>query len=143
MVEEDVKHPTASGSIRVKKYAGPGQFIFQSTPHMASAWEKWMNAEEKHKSLYGHAVHFINYPDLEKHILDSLKLEEKTMNKSIVAVYEKTVDAVLVDKHFGREIQQTFTGELLLRQNKDAYLAEANKREELAKSRGDHPVCAA
>lgn len=56
--------------------------------------------------------------------------EDYKMNKSIATVYEVTADAVLVDKHFGNEIDQTFTGVLWLKQYKTEYLVEAKKREE-------------
>lgn len=60
----------------------------------------------------------------------TIKGEGKNMNKSIVALYDKTADAVLVDKHFGKEIAETFTGQIILSANKEAYLTEAKRRED-------------
>lgn len=57
------------------------------------------------------------------------------MDAAIVAVYEKTEDAVLVEKHFGGELKTTissydFTRTLWLKAHKAEYLAEAQRREE-------------
>ena len=38
--------------------------------------------------------------------------KENIMNNQIAEVYEKTKDALLVDKHFGNEIADTFTGSI-------------------------------
>jgi len=63
-------------------------------------------------------------------------VRSEKMNKAIMEAFEKTVDAVLVHKHFGHEINN-FTKELILIANKDAYLAEAKRREaEEIKRRG-------
>jgi hypothetical protein len=68
--------------------------------------------------------------------------KEKEMNKIIASVFEKTTEAVLVDKFFTHEIGQSFTNELVLKANKEAYLAEANRREEEQKKKNVYgPEC--
>ena len=93
--------------------SGATNFFIQSKATEESIWEAYIkDTMVYHENIFG--VHF---------------KEEYKMNKTIAAVYEKTVDAMLVDKFFHNEISTSFTGELLLKQNKEAYLAEANKRE--------------
>ena len=60
------------------------------------------------------------------------------MNKAIMEAFPKTADAVVVQKHFGHEINN-FTKELILLANKDAYLAEANRREAEELKRRENP----
>jgi hypothetical protein len=69
----------------------------------------------------------------------TIKQEESEMNKSksevvinsvVVEVFGKDgATMLLVQKHFGSEIQDTFSGKLLASQNKDAFIGEAKKRE--------------
>jgi hypothetical protein len=61
----------------------------------------------------------------------NLKGEE--MNKSIAAVYEKTADAVLVDKYYRSFVQENAFGQALLELVKDTILKEAQRLEEEAK----------
>lgn len=60
------------------------------------------------------------------------------MNKAIMEAFPKTADAVVVQTHFGHEINN-FTKELILLANKDAYLAEANRREAEELKRRENP----
>ena len=62
------------------------------------------------------------------------KEEAKEMKNVIAEVYEKTQDALLVENHI-LCIKDTFTGKLLLKANKAAYLAEAKRLDKIAKER--------
>lgn len=55
--------------------------------------------------------------------------KEGAMNKNISEVFEKTKDALLVEKHLGNEIGTTFIDGLLLQDKKKEILAEVKKRE--------------
>ena len=57
--------------------------------------------------------------------------EENVMNAAISKIFKKDPLelAELVEKHFGGEVTQDFTGELVLEANKPKYIAEAEKRE--------------
>ena len=61
------------------------------------------------------------------------KGDEVVMNSKIAEVFTATKDAVLVDRHFGSEID-SFTMGLILEANHDVYLAEAKRREEAKKN---------
>lgn len=60
--------------------------------------------------------------------------ENSKMNKSISKVLKKNTmeEGELVNKWFGDEIAENFTGQLILEDYKELYLAEANRREEEA-----------
>lgn len=60
--------------------------------------------------------------------------KEESINKVIAKMFEKTADAMLVDKYFHNEIQDNFTYEFILTSNKEAYLNEAKRREEETKA---------
>lgn len=64
------------------------------------------------------------------------KSKENKMNTSIEKVFadDKVREGNLVQKYFGAEIAEDFTGELILEQHKQAYLAEAKSREKIAKA---------
>jgi hypothetical protein len=55
------------------------------------------------------------------------------MNKNIVRAFPKTEDAVLVQKHLGHEINETFVVGLLVKANAGEILVEAKRREEAQK----------
>ena len=57
--------------------------------------------------------------------------KEKQMEKAIVEVYEKTKDAVLVNKYFGRDMpcDDTYLNKMFLLTDKDGLLKEAKRRE--------------
>lgn len=57
-------------------------------------------------------------------------IKEEGMNKNISEVFEKTKDALLVEKHLGSELGNTFIDGLLLQDKKKEVLAEAKRREE-------------
>lgn len=63
--------------------------------------------------------------------------KESTMNKIIEEVYadDKTSDAVLVNKHFGGEIETSFLYKLQVTQFKKELLEEAKRREEELKKK--------
>ena len=72
------------------------------------------------------------------HCLRKVKGEEKVMRKDlgsvsinqvILNVFGNMKEAKLINKHFREEIENTFTGEVILKANKEAYLVEAKKRE--------------
>lgn len=54
-----------------------------------------------------------------------------SVNNSIRAVFEKTEEMMLVNDHFFSEIDQDFTGELILRNNKSKYLVEARRLQKI------------
>jgi hypothetical protein len=60
--------------------------------------------------------------------LKTLK-EDKPMDKNIVKAFEKTEDAVLVEKHLGHEINENFITGLVVQHYADPILAEAKRRE--------------
>lgn len=62
---------------------------------------------------------------------------EGTMKKVITDVFEKTADAVLVEKHFDKEITDNFISGLTIKQHKEAIIAEATRREEIENSNKD------
>jgi hypothetical protein len=108
---------------------GLNEFITTNAPkdtlyEEAKYWKKFMDLA----GSYGMGPQKVAWAE------DNLKprLEEKKMNKNIATVYEKTADAVLVDKYLGHEISGSFTGLLILQANKEAYLAEAKARQEKA-----------
>lgn len=82
---------------------------------------------------YTHGVMPFDYAQLEKNLLGLINEEELVMNKVIAEMYETTKDAVLVDKYFGNEVCQNFSGKMLLSDHKEEYLVEAKRREEEAK----------
>ena len=55
--------------------------------------------------------------------------ERGIMNKSILAVYERTADAVLVDKHMGGTIGTSAYGTILLKSVKEPALTECIRLE--------------
>lgn len=61
-------------------------------------------------------------------------MKSNSVNKAVQEVYGGkgyTGDQMLlVDKHFGDEVQDNFTGKLILKQNEEAYLKEAVARED-------------
>jgi hypothetical protein len=61
--------------------------------------------------------------------------KENKMNKSIESVFaeDKVKDGNLVQRYFGTEIAENFTGEFTLAAHKEAYLKEARKREKADK----------
>lgn len=61
--------------------------------------------------------------------------KEEVMNTIIEEVFkdDTSTDEKLMQKHFGAEIADNFTGKLLLKANKEAYLSEAGKREDAEK----------
>jgi hypothetical protein len=61
--------------------------------------------------------------------------KENKMNKSIESVFaeDKVKDGNLVQRYFGTEIAENFTGEFTLAAHKEAYLKEAKKREKADK----------
>jgi hypothetical protein len=59
-----------------------------------------------------------------------------SMNKAVTDVYEKTADAILVNKYFGHSIPDSTWGKVLLQSNKEAVLKEAQAREEEEKKKG-------
>lgn len=61
--------------------------------------------------------------------------KENNMNTSIESVFEKDTvkDGNLVQKHFGSEIAEDFTGALNLQLHKENYLTEAKRREKAEK----------
>lgn len=58
------------------------------------------------------------------------------MMKVITDNFEKTADAVLVEKYFGSDLHQydNFIGTLVIGVHKDAILAECQRREEAKKA---------
>jgi len=60
--------------------------------------------------------------------------EVNKMNSTIAKMYEKTVDAVLVDKHFGEEIPTGEASAPVFAQQSDAILKLAKAKEEKAKT---------
>lgn len=60
----------------------------------------------------------------------SIKIEKKRkpeMNKTVMEMYTKTADAVLVDKWFGKAINESKLFPLLIAEKKSAILAEAKR----------------
>jgi hypothetical protein len=72
-------------------------------------------------------------------ITTNFKGEKIMNNKTIEELFaeNQSKDEKLMQKHFGREIQESFTGKLLLEQNKAAYLEEARSRENAEKEAGE------
>lgn len=68
-------------------------------------------------------------------VIETTKKEIKDMKKSITNVYEKTQDALVVEKYLGSCIVDDFTSELILRNNKVAYLTEAKRLEKEAEKK--------
>jgi hypothetical protein len=69
--------------------------------------------------------------------LKLLKKEvEEAMKEAIVKNFEKTADAVLVEKHLGGQIKDDFMSGLIVKQNKVEILTEAKRleAEEVAKA---------
>lgn len=64
---------------------------------------------------------------------DQINVKRGRMNNVIMSTYEYTKDAALVQKYFGYEIPDTFTGALLLKAHKEEYLTEAKRLEALSK----------
>ena len=60
---------------------------------------------------------------------EHFKLKENKMNKNISEVFDKTKDALLVEKHLGAEIGTTFIDGLTLADKKTEVLAEAKRLE--------------
>ena len=58
-----------------------------------------------------------------------IKLKENDMNKNISEVFDKTKDALFVEKHLGAEIGTTFIDGLILADKKTEVLAEAKRLE--------------
>ncbi len=87
----------------------------------------------KNITTYAQGVMPFDCVQLEKTMLGLINEEVHVMNKVIAEMYETTKDAVLVDKYFGNEICQNFSGKMLLSDHKEAYLVEAKRREEEAK----------
>ena len=57
------------------------------------------------------------------------KAKESDMNKNISEVFDKTKDALLVEKHLGDEIKTGFIAGLILEDKKEEVLEEAKRRE--------------
>jgi hypothetical protein len=91
----------------------------------------------RYTGLHGEHVDFDLGKEGSLKALIKIGEEEKVMNKNIAKVYEKTQDALLVEKHLSHEIPNTFLGLLLLRQNKTEILLEAERREAEEKAQSD------
>ena len=61
---------------------------------------------------------------------ENMATASSTTIRSVVSdVFENTKDAILIEKYLGHAIMSDFTGSLILRNNKEAYLKEAKRLE--------------
>ncbi len=83
-------------------------------------------------SVYLHIGHkyVVKSTDALHYMLNGMKPKgEKEMNANIAKVFEKTADALLVEKHLGNQFNEFFMTGLEMQAHKDAILSEAKRKE--------------